>query len=369
MAGNLDITGYAIVSDDDKIAAADGMTPVSLRNEKDWELYQRAQERRTSSCSRGAATSSSRISARTLRLVVSREAAGLEQRPDSWWWDPRRTTWEEVAARLLPSGGRVAVGGGQVVFDLFLMIGFDGFHLSRAHGVKLPGGRSVFSACDAGVSAAGVLEQHGLSLSKTIPLDPAHGVEMTVWRRAGLTTARPMRAGRFSTHRVAPAGRLNGVITCTCDGAGGGPCGNTRCACITTRQAERTSALQIVMQDGRNALLAQQRQIVRVKVMADEHPARTRHRLEGFHHRAVAAADGIGGDDVRVGGERLSRQRAGRPVDAEPFADLDNAEVGVARSEAPGGNRSRALPRRGSELLLSVVRTFAFASPSHSPIR
>ncbi len=34
------------------------------------------------------------------------------------------------------------------------------------------------------VPAATVLQQHGLSLTKTIPLDPAHGVEMTVWRRA-----------------------------------------------------------------------------------------------------------------------------------------------------------------------------------------
>jgi hypothetical protein len=64
------------------------------------------------------------------------------------------------------------------------MIGYSGFHLSRAHGVKLPGGRSVFSACDAGVPAATVLEQRGLRLSKTIPLDPAHDVEMTIWRRA-----------------------------------------------------------------------------------------------------------------------------------------------------------------------------------------
>jgi hypothetical protein len=184
MAGNLDITGYAIVSDDDKIAGADGITPVSLRNEKDWELYQRAQELANLVIFARRSHELEPNVHRSLRLVVSREAAGLEQRRDSWWWDPRVITWEAVAARLMPNGGQVAVGGGQVVFDLFLMIGFDGFHLSRARGVKLPGGRSVFSACDKGVSAAAVLEQHDLSLSKTIPLDPERGVEMTVWRRA-----------------------------------------------------------------------------------------------------------------------------------------------------------------------------------------
>ena len=184
MPGNLDITGYAIVSDDDKIAGADGLTPASLRNPKDWELYQRAQELASFVVFARRSHELEPNVHKTSRLVVSRDAAGLEQRPDGWWWDPRRTTWEEVAARVLPAGGRVAVGGGQVVFDLFLMIGFDGFHLSRAHGVKLPGGRSVFSACDTGVPAASVLEQRGLSLTKTVPLDPEHGVEMTIWRRA-----------------------------------------------------------------------------------------------------------------------------------------------------------------------------------------
>jgi hypothetical protein len=183
MPEQLDITGYAIVSDDDKIADADGLIPPSLRNEKDWELYQREQEVANLVVFARRSHELEPNIHKTPRLVVSREAAGLEQRPDGWWWDPRRTTWEEVAARLLPTGGRVAVGGGQVVFDLFLMIGFDGFHLSRAHGVKLPGGRSVFSACDKGVPATIVLEQHGLSPSKTIPLDPAHDVEMTIWRR------------------------------------------------------------------------------------------------------------------------------------------------------------------------------------------
>jgi hypothetical protein len=183
MPGQLDITGYAIVSDDDKIAGADGLIPPSLRNEEDWKLYQREQEVANLVVFARRSHELEPNIHKTPRLVVSREAPGLEQRPDGWWWDPRRTTWEEVAARLLPTGGRVAVGGGQVVFDLFLMIGFEGFHLSRAHGVELPGGRSVFSACDKGVPAATVLEQHGLSLSKTIPLDSAHDVEMTIWER------------------------------------------------------------------------------------------------------------------------------------------------------------------------------------------
>jgi hypothetical protein len=183
MSGKVDITGYAIVSHDDKIAGGDGLTPASLRNPKDWELYQRAQELANLVVFARRSHELEPNIHRSLRLVVSRQAAGLEQRPDGWWWNPERTGWPDVAARVLPSGGRVAVGGGQVVFDLFLTIGFDGFHLSRARRVKLPGGRSVFSAADNGVSAATVLEQHGLSLSETIPLDPAHGVEMTVWRR------------------------------------------------------------------------------------------------------------------------------------------------------------------------------------------
>jgi len=183
MSERLDIRGYAIVSDDDKIAGPDGLTPTSLRNEKDWELYQRAQDLANLVVfARRSHEAEPNVRGRP-RLVVSREAAGLEQRPDGWWWSPGRASWPDVAGRLLPAGGLVAVCGGQVVFDLFLTIGFDEFHLSRAHGFTLPGGRSVFSACDAGVRAATVLEQHGLNLSERIPLDPAHGVEMTVWRR------------------------------------------------------------------------------------------------------------------------------------------------------------------------------------------
>ena len=178
----IEIHGYAIVSDDDMIAAADGLTPVSLRNEADWRYYQSAQAR-SALIVFGRHSHEFEPNVRgENRLVISQGAAGLEKRADAWWWNPAHTSWD-IVAKMLPSGGEVAVCGGQGAFDLFLAIGYDAFHMSRAHGVLLPGGRSVFSACKPGVSAEAVLADAGLSVSETIPLDPEHGVEMKVWRR------------------------------------------------------------------------------------------------------------------------------------------------------------------------------------------
>jgi hypothetical protein len=185
----IEIKGYAIVSDDDRIAGPDGLMPASLRNEKDWECFQRAlagsdlvvlghRSHELAPNVRG-----------DLRLVVSRGAAGLEQHANVWWWYPARIGWVEVAKELLPRGGDVAVPGGQAVFDLFLKIGFDAFHLSRAHGVKLPGGRALFSGCDAGLSAEAVLTSAGLRLSEKIVLDAEHVVDMSVWRAVRETDA------------------------------------------------------------------------------------------------------------------------------------------------------------------------------------
>lgn len=180
----VEIQGYAIVSDDDKIAGPDGLVPSSLRNEKDWEYYQRALARADLIVFGRRSHELEPNPRGDLRLVISRSAIALEERADAWWWNPATVNWTDVAKRLLPSGGEAAVPGGQPVFDLFLRIGFDAFHLSRAHGVKLPGGRAIFSACDYGLSAETVLSKAGLRLGQTIPLDPAHGVEMNIWRAA-----------------------------------------------------------------------------------------------------------------------------------------------------------------------------------------
>jgi hypothetical protein len=75
----IEINGYAIVSDDDRIAGPDGLIPASLRNEKDWDCFQRALAgsdlvvlgRRSHELAPNVRGDQ--------RLVISRGAAGLEQ--------------------------------------------------------------------------------------------------------------------------------------------------------------------------------------------------------------------------------------------------------------------------------------------------
>ena len=181
--GSIVVSGYAIVSDDDRIAGADGLVPPSLRNEMDWNYYQNALAHSDLIVFGHRSHKFEPNERGDRRLVVWSAPTNLLQREDAWWWNPSLMSWKDVARKLMPQGGLVAVPGGQGVFDLFLKIGYDGFHLSRAHGVKLPGGRAVFSACDRGVSAETVLARTGLRVNEKIPLDPEHGVDTTVWRR------------------------------------------------------------------------------------------------------------------------------------------------------------------------------------------
>ena len=162
MPGKLDITGYAIVSDDDKIAGADGLTPASLRNEKDWELYQRAQEVANLVVSPAAATNSNPISigAYALSCRATRRAsnndrtAGGGARSAS----PGKTPPLAFCRRAASSPWAAA----RWCSTSFSRSASTGFTCRARMGSNCSGGRSVFSACDSGVTAASVLEQRGL---------------------------------------------------------------------------------------------------------------------------------------------------------------------------------------------------------------
>jgi hypothetical protein len=178
-----EIHGYAIVSDDDRIADAAGVMPDCLRNDADWRYFQAGLDQAALTVLGRLGHEANPNRRGRLRLVLSSQARGLEQRPDGWWWNPDDVPWDQAIATILPAGGRIAVPGGRRVFDLFLAIGYDAFHLARAQGTLLPGGVALFSVCDQGASAEDALARAGLKPGRIEILDADAPVSLSVWRR------------------------------------------------------------------------------------------------------------------------------------------------------------------------------------------
>jgi hypothetical protein len=180
----IEVHGYAIVSDDDRIADASGETPAALRNEADWTYFQSELDRASLTVLGRFGHELNPNLRRRPRMILSGSVEGLVRREDGWWWNPASMPWEDAIRTVLPDGGTVAVPGGRRVFDLFLAIGYDAFHLTRAEGVRVPDGIALFSACERGETAEAVLRGRGLRPGTRQVVDPAGPVSLVVWRRA-----------------------------------------------------------------------------------------------------------------------------------------------------------------------------------------
>ena len=116
-----------------------------MRNEADWRRFQQAlDEAAVTVLGRLGHEANPNVKGRN-RLVLSSSAQGVERRADAWWWNPADAPLEAALRQAAPAGGIVAVPGGRRVFDLFLELGFDEFHLARARSVRIPDGIPVFS--------------------------------------------------------------------------------------------------------------------------------------------------------------------------------------------------------------------------------
>ncbi|MGX1098699.1 hypothetical protein [Amorphus sp. MBR-141] len=177
------IEGFAIVSDDDRIADAHGTMPDALRNEADRRVFQAGLDRMNAVLLGRTSHEVTPNRSGRLRIVVSARAHGIERRGDGWWWSPQIAGIPEMLATVLPQGGAIGVPGGRGVFDIFLAYGYDAFHLTRAKGVALPGGTPLFSDCASGKAEA-VLARHGLVSDPETILDPDWSITQTVWRPA-----------------------------------------------------------------------------------------------------------------------------------------------------------------------------------------
>jgi hypothetical protein len=181
MIGPYTINGYAIVSADDRIAGPDGRMPRALHNDEDWARFQAALHRAAVSVlGRLGHEQNANMLGRN-RLVMSSAVSGLERRPGGLWWNPVAVPVEAALGEVAPKGGLVAVVGGRRVFDYFLALGFDEFHLTRMPRVFIPGGVAVLSEVDRGRRADEVLAARGLIAEPAEVLDRPGEVTLTIW--------------------------------------------------------------------------------------------------------------------------------------------------------------------------------------------
>ena len=165
MIGAYRIEAYVIASADGMIADLHGVQPASLHFAADQRQFEKGLDHADVVVNGRRSQEGHSNALNRRRLVLTRKVASLAPDPDNpkaRLWNPAGASLEAACVALGLSSGAVAVIGGPQVFTLFLKLGYDCFHLSRAINVRLPGGLPVFSRelfdgdPDAALAAAGL---------------------------------------------------------------------------------------------------------------------------------------------------------------------------------------------------------------------
>jgi len=179
------IEGLAIVSADGMIADAHGIQPDPLKLEADQRFFHDMLDKATAIAHGRHSGEGGPDAVRRCRLILTRRIASLARDPrndNAVLWNPAGATLEDAWDKLGLSGGLLAVIGGTYAFALFLELGYDAFHLSRAGYAQLPGGRPIFPGIPPS-SPEQLLSRHGLKPDPIRVLDAPAGLTLVTWRR------------------------------------------------------------------------------------------------------------------------------------------------------------------------------------------
>jgi len=184
MADRRFIEGYAIVSEDGMLADAARHMPDGLKFSADQRFFEQGLD--ADDVVVHGRHSQERFARSPLRqrLILTRRVSGVAPHPANSrarYWNPDDASFDEAMADLCEPKARIGVIGGTDVFGLFLGI-FDVFHLTRAPGVWLPGGRPVFPEVPT-QRPEEVLALHGFQPGPVQLLDQVHGLTLVSWQR------------------------------------------------------------------------------------------------------------------------------------------------------------------------------------------
>jgi dihydrofolate reductase len=184
MAPVFRIEGYAIVSEDGMLANAAGVMPDSVKFVADQAFFERGLDGVDVVVHGRHSHEKQRRSDLRRRLILTRSVPAIAADPSNskaLFWNPAGASLEQAMAVLGVPDGSVGVIGGTEVFRMFLDR-YQTFYLSRAPGVRLPGGRPVFPEVPAKTPEA-VLTQHGLEPGQRQILDMEKGLAVVSWYR------------------------------------------------------------------------------------------------------------------------------------------------------------------------------------------
>jgi dihydrofolate reductase len=185
MIGSLRIEGFAIVSTDGMLADRDGHMPDALKVEADQRFFDSSLDRVAAVVHGRHSHEGQTNSPRRRRLIVTRKVSAIDPDPENpiaRLWNPAGAAFSAACAALEVEEGTVAIIGGTEVFGLFLDLGYDAFHLSRANKVRLPDGRPVFPQVPA-QTPEDVLASRGLRPGERRVLDAQADASLVTWTR------------------------------------------------------------------------------------------------------------------------------------------------------------------------------------------
>lgn len=186
MSQHVRIEGYAIVSADGMLADFNRKMPDGFKIEADARFFKQGLDRAALAVHGRNSHEQQADSDRRRRLIVTHRVAALAAHPAmplAQLWNPAGTSFAAACRAVGVTDGMAAVIGGAEVFRLFLAIGFDAFHLSRAGKVRLPGGRPVFPEVPA-LTPEQVLARHGLRPGPVQVLDAEAEAILVTWEPA-----------------------------------------------------------------------------------------------------------------------------------------------------------------------------------------
>ena len=184
MTDRRSIEGYAIISEDGMLADATRHMPDSLKFRADQQFFEHGLDGADVVVHGRHSQEHFARSPLRQRLILTRRVRDIAphaKNPRARYWNPAGASLDDALASLETPRDRIAIIGGTDVFGLFLDL-FDLFHLTRAPGVWLPGGRPVFPDVPAR-RPEDVLADHGMQPGPVRVLDPAYELTLTTWHR------------------------------------------------------------------------------------------------------------------------------------------------------------------------------------------